>query len=304
MTYQFRPWQFPVLVAMLCASVVGALYYYQGREKSAAEMMRYLPPTEGATLFVDVKALRVSGVLDRLTGSPTMQEPEYQSFVKETGFDYTQDLNSVLVRFAPKVTYMVLTGRFRWDELARYVTTSGGKCRSRNCEMAGSVPGRRISMVAINNRTLGLVVAEGSAGIAPLTDVRPKTKLQLPTQPVWLTVPPSVLKADEKLPPGTRLFGKALGDAESVTFTLGAAGKAFQAEMEARCHSSLAAQSLLNQMTGLTELVKNYINRTGQTANAGDLSGVLTSGAFTRQNNVVRGVWPIQWAFLNGLSGR
>ncbi|MCX6619894.1 MAG: hypothetical protein NTY38_02210 [Acidobacteria bacterium] len=301
MAYRLRPWQFSALVIFLCAVIIGSVYFFQGRERTVAEQMRHLPAAEGVTLYLDLRALRSSGILARIAGAPGVQEPEYRAFVKQTGFDYRQDLDSVLARFTPGATYLILTGHFHWNELAAYVLNSQGQCRNGFCKMAGSEPDRQISFLAYTNRILGMAVSASPEAAFALAARRPASTELLPASPFWMTFSPSFLRSSEKFPGGTRLFAKALADADRVTLTVGQEGQQLAAGLEARCHSSLAAQSLLNQMTGLTELVRRFIARSGQTPNASDLSGVLTSGTFTRQENVVRGRWPLDWAFIDAL---
>jgi hypothetical protein len=300
-SYRLRPWQVSVLVIVVCAITVGSIFLYQGREKPVSELIRYLPPGEGVILYLDLRALRNSGILDRITGSPVAQEPEYRAFVKQTGFDYRQDLDSVLARFTPVNTYLILTGRFQWNDLREYVLNSQGKCRNGYCQMAGSEPNRKISFLALNSRILGLAVGASPGAAYDFGIKRPRSGEAPPASPIWMTFSPAALRSSEKFPGGTQLFAKALADADRVTFTIGPEGQTLTAGLEARCHSSLAAQSLLNQMTGLTELVRTYIARSGQKPNPSDLSGVLTSGTFTRQDSVVRGRWPLEWAFVDAL---
>lgn len=287
----------------LCACTIGAVYYFQSREKKLPELMRYLPQREGITVYLNLRLLRDAGILDRINGAAVTQEPEYQAFVQQSGFDYRQDLDSVLARFTPKVNYILLTGRFRWRDLNRYVIQSGGQCQRGFCRMNGSEPDRKISFVAVNGRTLGLAVGPTPGSAYDLTKKRSEAAGPLPEEPVWLSFSPSALRSNEKFPAGTRLFAKALADADRVTLSIGFEGGKVMAKLEAQSHSSLAAQSLLNQMQGLTELVRSYLARSGQKPNPADMSGVVTSGEFSREGNVVRGRWPLEWSFIDALAG-
>ncbi len=301
--FRLRPWQFAALVIAVCAITIGSIYYYQSREKPLAELMRHLPPRDGITVYINLRALRDSGILERISGSSVTQEPEYRAFVQQTGFDYRQDLDSVLARFTPKVNYVLLTGRFHWRDLTEYAANSQGRCQGGYCQMAGSEPDRKISFLAVNSRILGLAVSASPGSAFDLTSKRPPLAEPPPPAPFWMRFSPSILRSNEKFPAGTRLFAKALGDADKVTLSIDLEGEQLVAKLEARAHSSLAAQSLLNQMTGLTELMKAYIARSGQKPNPADLSGVITGGTFTRQESVVRGRWPLDWAFIDALGG-
>lgn len=302
-TLRPRPWQFVAFAVILCIVTIGSFYFYQSREKKLPELMRYLPPRDGITMYLDLRAVRDSGILDRISGAPVSQEPEYRAFVQQSGFDYRQDLDTVLARFTPKVSYILLTGRFRWDDLTRYVTSSGGQCHGGYCQMSGSEPDRKISFLAVNRRTLGLAVSATPGSAFDLAQKHPEQAGTLSSDPFWVSFTPSALRSNEKFPAGTRLFARALADADKVTISIGPEGGRLVAQLEAHAHSPLAAQSLLNQMTGLTDLVRNYIARLGQKPNPADLSGVLTGGSFSRKGNIVRGRWPLDWSFIDSLGG-
>ena len=51
-------------------------------------------------------------------------------------------------------------------------------------------------------------------------------------------------------------------------------------------------------------LLKKMLEREHMTPNANDLSGVLTAGTFSQQNERVTGIWPIERGFLESLLNR
>ena len=84
-------------------------------------MLKRLPTDDAVVLYIDFSRLRAGGILQMLDGSKVGEDPEYQSFVRKTDFDYKQDLDAAMVAFAPKGKYMLLRGRFDWKSLKSYV---------------------------------------------------------------------------------------------------------------------------------------------------------------------------------------
>ena len=50
-----------------------------------AELASYLPDKDGTLLYIDVDAMRRSGILDMMAGSKAAEELEYKEFVEQTG---------------------------------------------------------------------------------------------------------------------------------------------------------------------------------------------------------------------------
>ena len=82
-----------VLVALLIA---GAVYL---RKLGAPEVARLLPESEGV-LFVNLSGLRLAS---NFAGSPIQisREPEYEAFIRETGFQFERDLEEVAISVHP-----------------------------------------------------------------------------------------------------------------------------------------------------------------------------------------------------------
>ena len=95
-------------------------------------MAAYMPEREAAVLYIDVAAVRSSGILDKLVGSTVAEEPEYKTFVQQTGFDYKRDLDRLMANSASAdggtTHYFLLEGRFDWDKLKSYAKGQGGSC--------------------------------------------------------------------------------------------------------------------------------------------------------------------------------
>jgi hypothetical protein len=269
---------------------------------TAAQMVSYMPSGEATLLYLDVETLRDSGSLEKLAGSTVAEEPEYKAFVAQSGFDYRTDLDAVLSSTSDIQQLFLLKGRFDWRSLIKYAGSHGGTCVNGFCRMPGNTPKRSISFypVAPNVMALGVSTDEYSAG-----NVRPPKKelatMEVPPQPIWLAIPASTLKDVEKLPPGTKLFAKALADAEKVVFSLGPQQERFELSMDVTCKTAEDAVRLRVQLEGLTTMLGKLISREKQTPNPSDLSGVLTAGVFQRVDRHVVGKWPILKSFIETL---
>ena len=91
--------------------------------------------------------------LQLLDGSKVGEDPEYQSFVRKTEFDYKQDLDTAMVAFAPKAKYMLLKGRFDWKALKSYVLSTDGRCNNSLLQNGGQYAGEAHLVFPQCNRT-------------------------------------------------------------------------------------------------------------------------------------------------------
>ena len=296
-------WRLIVALVALAVLAVGIGLYVQRTSKlDAAGMSSYFPDRDAVVLYVDVAAMRASGVLEKLVGSTVAEEEEYRAFVKGTGFDYKSDLDKVMLNSTSGVHYFVLQGRFDWEKLREYARGQGGSCDGVYCSLKGSTPDRVISWRKLGHNVLALASARDDKG-AMAIDRRTseKTPFQIPESPVWLHVPTHAIRSLSQYPSGTRLFAKAIESAERAVFTLGPAKESFELVVNLSCRNQEDAAVLKAQLEGLTGLLQKFITREKQSPNAADLSGVLTSGAFERDGVNVRGRWPISKAFIESL---
>jgi hypothetical protein len=253
---------------------------------------------------VDVAALRSGGVLDLIAGSKAVQEPEYVSFVQQSGFDYTRDLDGVLLTVRGDDVYMLLTGRFRGDQLEKYVSDNGGSCSGGVCRIRGSAPNRNVSFSSIRKGVMALAVSPNDSAVTAVLNRKNQPRSVSSDQPVWISVPPSALRqSGSALLPGTRPFTSALSKAETVTLSIGPRDGRFEAFLEVTCPTPGDAAFLQLQMQEATELLRNLIARENKQPNPNDLSGVLTAGTFGRNERQVWGKWPIERSFVRALAG-
>ncbi len=297
-------WLLLIVVVAVCGTALWIAAHWRARSVSSiANLMRRVPSGDAVVLYADFQAMRQSGVLDLLVGSRINVEPEYKTFVEQTGFDYRRDLGFALVAFQPKATYLLLQGTFNWKSLNTYARGHGGTCRNTLCRMPGSTLDRNISFFPLRSDIMALAVSPDEWAAANMQQEAGPVSMAIPAKPVWLYVPGSRLQNPERLPSGTQLFAKAMQAAENVLFTMGPQGDRLEVAMEVSCRSPHDAEVLQNQLEGITSVLKAIIASEKQKPNPQDLSGVLTAGAFSRQDKRVIGRWPLDRAFLESLAG-
>lgn len=302
MRRRFSPWLLLLLIAALCAAVLGTVAYVRSRSESTAKLLERLPPDSTAVFYIDFATLRKAGLMEMFGGSDMVREPEYRVFVEQTGFDYARDLDSAILAFHPTGKYMLLRGRFNWTLLKRYTEVQGGTCRHAFCRSEGSTPERQISYFPIDAQTMGLAVSSDGWAATQLWDHRKHT-LRVPDKPVWAVLSSAAWKNGGVLPSGARAFALALDGVERVIFTAGQGSDGIELTMNVNCKSAGQAAGIVLRLRETTSTLLNLIRNEGQTPNPSDLSGILTAGAFEQRDTEVVGRWPISRSFIASLAG-
>jgi len=147
------------LYFLLAAIFLSAAVYFLrgGREDTSGpvpEMLAQLPADAPFILYADLAALRASPLVEQLAAlaAPAQQDPEYASFVSQTGFDYTRDLDRVAVALRPGPpasghggsVQVIAEGRFDRKKIAAYALRTGRNETQDNREVY-VVPGARPS---------------------------------------------------------------------------------------------------------------------------------------------------------------
>jgi hypothetical protein len=293
------------LGAALAAAVVviAGVAWYQSQPFSTARLLARLPTDNALVLVVDFRALRRAGILQMFDGSSAGQDPEYQTFVRKTGFNYQRDLDRALAAFAPTGKFLLLEGRFDWPRLRAYAAEQGGGCERDLCRMQGSLPERRISFFPLRSGMMALAVSPDASAALRLATSAPSPPAVLPAAPVWVSVPVAMLHSGDNLPAGTRMFAHSLGEAEGVTLSFAPEGQRLAAKLDVLCHTEIDAADAAIELTRVTGLLRQLIARENQSPNPADLSGVLAAGSFRSEGKRVYGYWPIQPSFVENLFG-
>jgi hypothetical protein len=281
-----------------CAATVWGVIAYRARYLSPAELIKRLPAQDALLLYIDFSALRRAGLLQLLDNSQFGQEPEYVSFVQETDFNYLQDLDSALAAFAPTGKYILAKGRFDWKALSAYARKQRGECYNALCQMAGSTPERNISFLPIQSGLMALAVSPDAGGALRMEVSETAAPVPAPDAPVWIFLPPSILKSQDGLPDGTRQFAKTVEDARSVTLGFSPEGSRLAARLNVLCKNDQDAVLAAAALTKITEVLRELIGHSTQKPQPADLALVLAAGSFESKGSRVYGYWPMERAFV------
>ena len=304
-----RRWHLVAALIVLCAVAAGGVYLWRiNRGATPAEMASYLPTSDSLLVCLDVQSMRRSGLLDAIAGPRGGEDADYRQFIDQTGFNYRDDLNAVAVaiRQNPSTherdSYIVASGDFDWSRLAAYARSHGGDCRNQFCRLPASQPHRFVSFYPIRRHLLALA-SSADQWAALLITHNSTAPADLPADPVWMLAPAAALQTEALFPEGTRAYASALQGAQRVAFTLGAQGDHLALSLDVTCANVDQASALLVHLEQLTETLRTWIAREHMKPNPGDLSGVLTSGAFRRDGQRVYGTWPLAKEFIQSVSG-
>lgn len=302
MRHRLLPWAALALLAGICTAVIAGLALIRLRSNSPAALLGRLPSEDAIIASIDFLALRRARALGFLAGSGVTQEPEYRAFVYQTGFEYLNDLDSAFISYQPSGTYFLLSGRFQWKTLKEYTVNNGGKCHNTLCRIQGSAPERMISYFPLRPDVMALAVSSDGYAATAMQSRKEPPKLDIPREPLWVLIPMAALRRDTRLPAGARAFVRVLEGAESVLLAAGPDDKRWTVRLDARCRNARAAAALVTQLRDITAQLRDLIAREGQTPNPGDLSGVLTAGAFEQRDVHALGRWVIAREFFDSLT--
>ncbi len=302
MNYKLRVWLLILLLAAICGvSIWGVARFRDRNLGTVASWMARVPAQDAMLLYLDVGSLRQSGILERLANSGAA-EPEYQAFVRSTGFDYSRDLDAVLASFGPSGKYLIVKGRFDWGRLEEYARSQGGNCQYAFCSVDGSTPERKISYFPLTRELMGLAVSTDASAAHNLSRTAGVT-FQPPDAPIWAHLPGSLLRQNANLPESTRVLTSVLQNSETLLFTIAPQKDGFEAGLQVRCRSEQDAAALEAQLERVTTLLKQSMQRENRAPSARDLSGVVTAGVFRHQGSRLSGAWPIPRVFLEAVLG-
>jgi hypothetical protein len=302
--FRLQAWQLPALLVAICALAVGGVYWNRTRGGSMpSDLVGYLPSANATVVYIDVGAMRRSGILNMIAGSKAAEEIEYKQFVDQTLFDYREDLDAVAAVFKQNQVFLALRGRFHWKNLMDFARRQGGSCHDGFCVTTGSRPNRRISFYALREDVMALAVSTEDFAAYQINRKQAPLAGALPQEPVWAMVPVAALKSADDLPDVLKPYTSALGSAEQVVFTLGGVSEHLQLALNVTCSDTQTASSLLVDLEGATNKLRKFLASERQKADPGDLTRVLVAGSFRREERKVTGQWPLERSFVEALMG-
>lgn len=305
MRFRTKPWLALIAIAVaVIATVFLIRRLRRGVVESDAEMVALLPRRDLISGFVNVDLLRRAGLLKLLQASKPEQDPDYERFVRDSGFDYGRDVRAIAGAANAKQIFLVVRGTFDWARLREYAARHGGTCNSAFCQAPTSRPGRWASFLRIDSDVAGLAIGAEPADVLLLSPRKPITVPQIPGAPVWINVPHSAWAGLSEMPLAMRLLAAAVEPADRVILSAEpgkADTSAIQLRLEAVCQNAAVANAIRTQLQIDTNLLKMELKRERQEASRSDLTGMLTAGTFQQSGNKAIGTWPVYRDFLDRL---
>jgi len=297
-----QPWQLIVLIAVICCLSVAGMVWFHSRTLTHEALLRRLPTTDATLVWIDFAALRRIGFLELLGGATAAEQPDYQSFVYATRFDYMNDLDGVLASFPGNGGfYSILEGRFDWKTLRSYVAREHGQCINSLCRFVGSTPEKHISFLPLRRDLMAMSSGPDAYGVNDLLTPRPGPSPAMPQGLAWIKFPGSLPKSLKDLPPGTGSLVRIIGNAPSATLSFVQDGDQLGANLEIECRSDQEATDLASEFAASTETARKAFSLEHTEPNPGDFSGIITSGVFRTQGSRLLGHWPISQQFIRNL---
>ena len=264
-------------VLALLGLVLGWLAWSRVRTSQTAEgLLRHMPGDAQIYAFLDVELLRRTGVLERLAGARGNEDAEYQRFVEQSGFNYRQHLDAVVMARRGTAQYAVIAGRFDSLRLESYAMQNAGVCKAKYCYVPGAPP---ISFVPIREGLYAF--ASGTGDARELVAAHgPGVRGEFLGSPVWAAgLGPSEVPLLQSLPGVERLslwLNPRLPASIEVRFTLDA-------------NDAKSASATARELTALSKV--------------GDLAKYLNGSEVAAEGRRVNGRLPLAVGLLEALVG-
>jgi hypothetical protein len=266
--------------------------YGPGRRSDVRAMLAELPARDGLTVYVDARALRQSGILQRLAGEAGAEEDDYKAFVAATGFEYRRDLNAVLLRAENGRRWIVADARIDLAKLRRYFLAHGGRCVSELCSMQGSAPERQISWVRLRSGRLGIAVNPDPLAAAAFGDLAPEPQWQPPAAPLWVFAPAKMLDAGPGAPAWLELAVQGMQGAKWLLWSAGASGSRLQVRLEIACPDGEKAREIAGRWDSVLASLREAAAAHGD---QDSLPSLLAGGRIRAAGDRVEGEWIFEW---------
>ncbi len=290
----------------VCAVAGGAGFYWFRARKAAepSDLVAYLPAANATVIYIDVDALRRSGILGQIAGPKTAEDADYRQFVETTEFDYSRDLDAVAAAIKDGRIYFALRGRFHWSNLASYAAHQGGSCHENFCVAPGSQPNRRISFYLVKSGVLGMAVGPDDFSAYQVTPKAAQATVARPNEPVWAVIPSAALRNATALPAAAQAVVPALQGADQIVLGMGTnADRKIELSIHVTCKDAAGATALEAQLESATKTLRDAVARHHQNIDPSDLTGLLIAGNYRRAERQVYGTWPIPKDFLDAIAG-
>lgn len=306
MRIRTRPWLiFPLIAAATLLFLYGLDRYQHRFVRTDRDLLHLLPGGDATVFYAQMDALRRAGLVNVVAGSKKAEEPEYQGFVRATGFDYTKDVDAIAGSAREDDVLLAAKGRFDWSRIRAYVRAHGGECAGDQCQMAANKPGSWVGLVRIQPNVVGIAVGKENTLAGLIHPGQEAIDEYISSDPAWVKLAPRLLKNPAELPVALRIFAISMESANAVVIALAPphtdSSDAFEIKLTAQCRVAATAETIRSQLEIDTKMLKLELAHEHQQPNPADLTGLMTSGRFGSNGKEVGGEWPVRKELVKAL---
>jgi len=307
-----------ILVLILGVAGGTAVTWRLWRQQQGAEsLFRRFPADNLLLIYLDVGGLRRAGSLAPLLRARVDPDPDYASFVRQTGFDYQRDLDAAAVCYLADRVYLLARGRFDPARLRQYALSQGGSCGGgeleKPCRMPASRPDRTISFWLLTGGLLALATApEAEAalqlGSPPAENAGPIARAAAAPDSrsplLWMTAAPASLDllGASATSPHLALLARALSGAERAYLFVSDRSPDLAVSLTATCRSASQAGEIRQLLQGLNDLAAGLSRLAPGSKPGGAWPQVLASAVIRHEQGSVRAHWTVPPPALEALA--
>jgi hypothetical protein len=289
-----------ILMAALIAiaAIFFAVRYYRYRfVRQNSDLVRLMPPQDLTLVYTDLDLLRKAQLIGLMAHIKVAPDQEYSDFIRETGFDYTRDLDAIVIGVDASQTFLVGRGKFDWQKLKDFTTSHHGTCTDSGCEVPATTPGRWVNLITVQPDVLAVAISSSPTAADNLRPPGRRVQQEIPNAPVWAKLSNGMLTNPTTLPLPLRIFAIDLQSASSVTVF----ATADRLQLHATFANPAAADSAKGQLQIQTRLLTSALQQSGEKADSASIAGMLTAGTFRTSGEDLDGTWPLRREFLRAL---
>jgi hypothetical protein len=153
------------IVLLGAAAFFGYHKWNENRSHARTDVLGMMPADASAVVFLDFAELRTAPFISQLHAWAPKPEadPDYQQFLKETGFDYERDLDCIAIAFAKgeqdSTFFAIADGKFDRQKISALALKTGSAARNGGHEIISgpvSGSGRSISFTFLRSNRIAL----------------------------------------------------------------------------------------------------------------------------------------------------
>jgi len=286
----------PAGAVVAAALILFGIQYYRYRfVRHNSDLVRLLPPGDLTIVYTDLSLLRRAQLLGLLSNIKVASDQEYADFVRQTGFDYTRDLDAIAIGTDASQTFLVGRGRFAWDKLKGFAAAHQGWCTGVGCQVPATIPGRWVNLITVQPDVLAVAIGTSPSGADNLRPPGRRVQELIPNAPVWAKLSHSMMLNPTALPLPVRIFVISLQSAGSVTIS----AIPDRLELEATFANSATADTAMRQLQMQTRILTAALSK--EKVDSASIGSLLIGGNFWVAGNELRGQWPVRPELLRAL---